>query len=210
MTRSGREPNLRTAGLTINGMKSKAPVVRLNQAILLLAGALFLVFIVAPDADRFYWTPLTIGLAYLGAAIAGGRDGGHWATACALTGWGAAVVLAGAARPDLDVSGLYLTGAGLGAIAGLLLQRAGFSVNPMGLAVTITGGGLALALTTQARGLLDDARTYAVLMGVVAAVNILLALTPRSQPTREEPEPTPPERHAQDASPDREVSYERR
>jgi hypothetical protein len=46
-------------------MTSKPPGVRLSQAILLLAGALFLVFIVAPDDERFYWTPLTIGLAYL-------------------------------------------------------------------------------------------------------------------------------------------------
>jgi hypothetical protein len=189
-------------------MSAKAPGVRLNQAILLLAGALFLVFIVAPDDERFYWTPLTIGLAYLGAAIAGGRDGGHWATACALTGWGAAVVLAGAARPDLDVSGLYLTGAGLGATAGLLLQRAGFSVNPMGLAVTITGGGLALALTTQAPGLLDDARTYAALIAAVAAGNIAIALTPRLQRARTQPPATPPEHHTQDPNLDREVTYD--
>jgi hypothetical protein len=189
-------------------MSPKAPGVRLNQAILLLAGALFLVFIVAPDDDRFYWTPLTIGLAYLGAAIAGGRDGGHWATACALTGWGAAVVLAGAARPDLDVSGLYLTGAGLGAAAGLLLQRAGFSVNPMGLAVTIAGGGLALALTTQAPGLLDDARAYAALMGAVAAVNIALALTPRRQPSRGQRRPTPPTLRTRDPNLDREVTHD--
>jgi hypothetical protein len=187
-------------------MTSKPPGVRVNQAILLLAGALFLVFVVAPDDGRFYWTPLTIGLAYLGAAIAGGRDGGHWATACALTGWGAAVVLAGAARPDLDVSGLYLTGAGLGAAAGLLLQRAGFSVNPMGLAVTITAGGLALALTTQAPGLLDDARTYAALIAAVAAANIALALAPRLQRRRTQPPATPPARHAQDPNLDREIT----
>jgi hypothetical protein len=53
-------------------MSDKDPGVRLNQAILLLAGAIFLVAIVAPEDGRFYWTPLTIGLAYLGAAIAGG------------------------------------------------------------------------------------------------------------------------------------------
>jgi hypothetical protein len=179
-------------------MSSKAPGVRLNQAILLLAGALFLVFVVAPEPGRFYWTPLTIGLAYLGAAIVGGREGGHWATACALTGWGAAVVLAGAARPDLDVSGLYLVGAGLGAVAGLLLQRAGFSVSTMGLALVITGAGLALALTTQAPGLLDDARTYAVAMGVVALVNIALAVMPQLQrkaaPARLSPQDTKLER----------------
>ena len=188
-------------------MTSKPPGVRLSQAILLLAGALFLVVIVAPAEERFYWTPLTIGLAYLGAAIAGGRDGGHWATACALTGWGAAVVLAGAARPDLDVSGLYLTGAGLGVTAGLLLQRAGFSVDPMGLAVTIVVGGLALALTTQAPGLLDDARTYAALIAAVAIANVILARAPRLQRRRTEPRPSPPIHH-RDPNLDREATYD--
>ena len=178
-------------------MSPKPPVVRLNQAILLLAGAVFLVFVVAADDDRFYWTPLTIGVAYLGAAIAGG----HWATACALTGWGAAVVLAGAARPNLDVSGLYLTGAGLGAAAGVLLQRAGFSVDPMGLALVIIGGGLALAFTTQAPGLLDEAATYAVIMGIVAIVNIALALAPRLQRTNEQPRATPSTLHEHDPKP---------
>lgn len=170
-------------------MTRKAPAVRLNQAVLLLAGALFLVIVVASDDARFYWTPLTIGLAYLGAALVGGRDGGHWATACALTGWGAAVAYAGAARPDLDFSGLYLVGAGAGMIAGLLLQRAGFGVDTMGMAVTITGGGLVLALTTQAPGVLADARTYAAAMGVVALVNIALAVVPRLQRQSSAPSP---------------------
>ncbi len=43
------------------------------------------------------------------------------------------MVLAGAARPDLDIAGLYLAGAGLGALAGLLIARAGYAVSSMGL-----------------------------------------------------------------------------
>jgi hypothetical protein len=155
--------------------------VRINQAVVLLTGALFLAFVVAPDDDRFYWTPLTVGLAFLSAAIAAGRQSGYWAPACALTGWGAAVVLAGAARPDLDVSGLYLAGAGLGIAGGLLLQQAGYSVNPMGLAVTIAIGGVILALTTQAEGVLDDARVYAAGLGMLAVANVVLAV--RRSPT---------------------------
>ena len=154
---------------------AKAPGTRLAQAVALLGGAAFLALVVAPDGARFYWTPLTIGLAYLAAAAAGGRDGGHWATACALTGWGAAVVLAGAAKPDLDVSGLYLAGAGLGAAAGLALRRAGFGVDPLGIALTIAASGLVLAFTTKGKGVLDDARTYAVALALVAVVNLALA-----------------------------------
>ena len=154
--------------------RAKPPEIRIQQGVLLLAGAVFLVIAVVPEAARFYWTPLTVGLAYLGAAIVGGRHGGHWATACALTGWGAAVVYAGAVRPDLDISGLYLAGAGLGMTAGLLLQRAGFEVDPLGLAVTVLAGGLVLAFTTQATGVLDDARTYAVALAGVAVTNFAL------------------------------------
>ena len=170
-------------------LSDKAPGVRLGQAILLLSGGLFLTVVVVPDASRFYWTPLTIGIAYLGAAIVGGRRGGHWATACVLTGWGAAVVFAGAIRPDLDTSGLYLTGAGLGAVTGLLLQRAGVEVSPLGLAGTITGGGLILALTTQFPGVLDNARTYAIGLGAVAVANIVLAVRPGRVPEHEEADP---------------------
>jgi hypothetical protein len=165
-------------------MSGKPAGVRVNQAVLLVAGALFLAFVVAPQDSRFYWTPLTIGLAYLGAATAGGRHGGHWATACALTGWGAAVVLAGAAKLDLDVSGLYLTGAGLGILAGLLLERRGFDVSAIGLAGTITVGGLILALTAQTTGVLDNARTYAIALGVVAVANIAIALRADRVPDR--------------------------
>lgn len=118
------------------------------------------------------------------------------------------MVLAGAARPDLDVSGLYLTGAGLGAAAGLLLQRAGFSVNPMGLAAVVTGGGLALALTTEAPGLLDDARTYAALIAAVALANIILAVAPGLQRPREQPSTAASTRHGQDRNVDREVTFD--
>ena len=130
-------------------MTAKPPLTRIAQAVALLAGALVLVAVIHPDDARFFWTPLVLGLAYLAAAAAGGRHGGHWATACVLTGWGAAVGLVGATRPELETSGLYLAGAGLGALAGLVLARAGFAVDPMGLAGTIAVAGLILALSTR-------------------------------------------------------------
>jgi hypothetical protein len=116
-----------------------------------------------------------VGLAYLGAAIAGGRRGGHWATACVLVGWGAAVVFVGAGRPDLDVAGLYMMGAGAGAVAGLLLGRAGVHVDPLGLAVAITAAGLILTFAARTPTVLEDARTYAALLASVAVANPALA-----------------------------------
>lgn len=156
-------------------MSAKPAEVRVKQAVMLLVGAVVLSAFVAPSDRRFYWTPLVLGLAYLAAAVSGGRRGGHWATACVLVGWGAAVALVGATRPDLDAAGLYLAGAGVGTGAGMLLQRAGVEVNPMGLATTIVAAGLILALAPRASDVLEDARTYAALLGVVAAANLVLA-----------------------------------
>lgn len=59
---------------------------------------------------------------------------------------GAAVVCARQAQPELDVAGLYLLGAGLGATAGLLLARRGFAVDPLGAEATIALPGTILAL----------------------------------------------------------------
>ena len=156
-------------------MTAKPPDVRVAQAITFLSGALALNVAVAPNDRRFYWTPLVVGLAYLAAAAVGGRRGGHWATACVLVGWGAAVVFAGAARPDLDIAGLYMAGAGLGAVAGLLLRRAGIDADPLGMAVAITAGGLILTFAAQAPSVLEEARTYAALLVLVALVNLALA-----------------------------------
>ena len=148
---------------------------RLLQGILLLAGALALILLVSTGALDFFWTPLILGLAYLAAAAAGGRKGGYWATACVLTGWGLAVVVIGEARPeDIDVSGSYLLGAGLGATVGALLARSGFGVSIVGLGATVAAAGLVLALTPAASDLLEEERTYALLLGVVGLVNVAL------------------------------------
>lgn len=168
MTGSGPSGTSRRAGPA-----PKTGSVRIEQGVALAGGAVALELLVARGDVPFYWTPLTIGLAYLVAAAVGGRDGGHWATATVLCGWGLAVVWAGADRPDLDIAGLYLVGAGIGASAGLLLRRAGFEVDALGAAATVAAAGLVLALAPQV-GELEDARTYAVALGLVALLNLLL------------------------------------
>jgi hypothetical protein len=150
------------------------PAVRINRAVLLLAGAAFLIVMVAPDDDRFYWTPLVLGLSFLAAAVAGPRTSGPWAPACVLVGWGAAVVFVRLAEPDLDTSGVYLAGAGAGVMAGAELARRGFAVDHTTLAATLVLGGAALALSTVA-GVFADARTYAALLGALAVAQLVLA-----------------------------------
>ena len=151
----------------------RPPPLRIRQGLVLLAGAIVLAVLLGPQDDRFYFVPLGLGLVYLAAAAAGGPRGGYWATALVLVGWGLAVVWVREGGPDLDTAGLYLAGAGLGATAGVLLARNGFAVDPLGLAGTVLAAGVVLALSPQWEEVLTEARTYALLVGVVGLANVV-------------------------------------
>ena len=155
--------------------------VRVNRAILLLAGAAFLLVMVAPDDDRFYWTPLVLGLSFLAAAAAGPRTSGPWAPACVLVGWGGAVVFVRLAEPDLDTSGVYLAGAGAGVLAGIELGRRGFASDHVTLASTLVIAGALLAVSTVA-DVFADARTYAALLGLAAVAQLVGAVRRKEDP----------------------------
>ncbi len=161
------------------GPSAKSADVRLLQAGAFLLGALALEVLVERGSTPFYWTPLIIGLSYLGAATVGGRTGGHWPTACVLVGWGAVVAWAGQTRPErVDLAGAYLAGGGAGVlVAGLLLRR-GFKVDVVGLGVAAIGAGLVLALASRHDGLVE-ARTFAIALAVLALVNVALGLAAR-------------------------------
>jgi hypothetical protein len=154
---------------------------RVNRAALLLAGAAFLLVMVAPDDDRFYWTPLVLGLSFLAAAAAGPRTSGPWAPACVLVGWGAAVIFVRLAEPDLDTSGVYLAGAGAGVLAGIELGRRGFASDHVTLASTLVIAGALLAVSTVA-DVFADARTYAALLGVLAVAQLVRAVHRKEDP----------------------------
>ncbi len=77
------------------------------------------------------------GLVYLAGALSGGPHGKLLGDGGVLIGWGAAVVVVRQLNPNLDTSGLYLLGAGLGATTGMLLARRGFAVDPLGMTLTI-------------------------------------------------------------------------
>ena len=160
-------------------MTVKPTQVRLLQALAFGLGALALEALVERGSVAFSWTPAIIGLAYLGAAVAGGRDGGHWPTALVLLGWGAVVAWAGETRPqDIDLAGAYLAGGGAGVLAGALLARRGWSVDPLGLGGATVGAGLVLALAPRVDALVE-ARTFALALLAVALVNAVLALARR-------------------------------
>lgn len=149
---------------------------RLRQGIVLLVGAIVIALAIGASPTGFHWTPLALGLVYLAAALSGGPQGSYWATAVVLVGWGTAVVLVRQLAPDLDTSGLYLAGAGLGATTGIVLTRRGFAVDPLGMTVTIAIGGPVLAVEPRYSSVLVDARFYALLLGVISLANFLLAV----------------------------------
>lgn len=159
-------------------LSDRPPDQRLRQGAVLLVAALVLALLLGDDPRRFFLVPIGLGVVYLLAALAGGRSGGYWATATVLVGWGAAVVLVKELRPELDTAGLYLLGAGLGAVAGELLARAGVAVDPLGLAGTVVLAGAILALAPKV-GAFTEARTFALAVGLVGLVNIVLAVVAR-------------------------------
>ncbi len=150
----------------------RTPGNRMIQGLLLAGGAALLEFSAGADRIGFYWTPLIIGAIYLVAALVDGPLGGYWATALGFTGWGLAVAYAGASRPlDVDIAGLYLAGVGLAVLAAALLRARGVAVSETGLALTIVGAGVVLALSPRVDALLD-ASTYALAIAVVGALNV--------------------------------------
>ena len=153
-------------------MPHRPAEMRLRQGLALLAGALAIALVLDADGSRFYLTPFAVGLTYLVAAALGGRRGGYWATAVVLVGWGVAVIVVRQAQPELDTAGLYLAGAGAGATIGMALRRAGFDVDPLGAAATVLAAGLILAFAPQS-DVLEDSRTYAVLIGAVGLANVV-------------------------------------
>lgn len=162
--------------------RDRAIRLRLRQGLVLSGGAVLFGLLVGSGPDTFYWTPLGIGLVYLAASVAGGRQGGYWAGALVLVGWGAAVAYAREVRPDVDIAGLYLCGAGVGATAAVLAGRAGIRADPLGVAATVTIAGAILALSGRWSEL-TEARTYALFVGAVGLVNVIWALVAERRDT---------------------------
>lgn len=164
------------------GPNAKTSTTRFIQAGAFALGALALYFLIEKGSLEFYWVPITVGAAYLAAAAAGGKAGGHWPTAVVIVGWGAVVVWAGETRPEnLDIAGLYLAGAGAGVLVGGILIRLGFAVDVIGLGGAALAAGLILAFAGRVDQFVE-AQYFALLLAVVAVVNIVLGVAARGKP----------------------------
>lgn len=153
---------------------AKSPSTRLGQGLVFLLGAVVTYVLLADEPRLFYRVPITLGIVYLVAAAVGGRDGGHWSTACVLCGWGLAVVALQDWDLDMNAASAYLAGAGLGALVAGGLERVGVSADLLGVAGTILIAGLVFGLEDDVGEVLDAA-TYAYLLAAVGVVNLALA-----------------------------------
>lgn len=156
-------------------MTEKSVAVRVRQAAAFALGAVIYLLWTGVDGERFRWTPFVIGLVYLAAAALGGRRGGHWATACVLTGWGVSVLLFDEVRPGSGEGLFYAAGLLVGAVTAAVLAARGFSAAPAGIIGAVIGAVVFLALEPRV-SLLDKTTLYASLLAAVAAVNVGLAL----------------------------------
>ncbi len=160
---------------------TKSTETRLLQALAFALGAIALYLLVEQGKVKFYWTPLIIGLSYLGAAVVGGRQGGHWPTALVLVGWGGVVAWSARTSPELDTAGLYLAGGGLGVLVAGILLHAGFKIDVIGLGGSAAAAGLVLAFSGKVDYFVQGG-FFAILLAIVAAVNVALALAARGKP----------------------------
>ncbi len=147
-----------------------------------MVGAVVIALAVGGSSSGFYYTPLALGLTYTAGAIAGGSQGSYWATAVTLVGWGVAVVFVHQAHPNLDLAGLYLAGAGLGATAGMLLARRGFAVDPVGVTATVAVGGVLLTFESRWQSVLGNARYYALFLAILGLANLVIGAVTDKRP----------------------------
>ncbi len=157
--------------------------VRIRRGGALLAGAAVYALLVYGPLE-FLWTPFLLGLAYFGAALVGGRQGGMWATALVLTGWGVGVLMANKLEIGVTSADGYLIGVGAAGLVGGLLARSGFAVDLLGIGATALLAGVLHTFAGDQIPALVKPWPYVVLLGVVGAMNLALALAPRSSAAR--------------------------
>lgn len=157
--------------------------VRIRQGIALLGGAGVLQLAVASGPLSFFWTPCFVGIAYLAAALAGGRRGGYWPTAIVFLTFGLTVGLLSEQRGlDVRVPAAYIASMGLAAILGALLQRRGFLLDLMGVGGAIFLAGLFYALDRYWVAVLGRADTYAALIAMVGLWSLIAAVRTPADP----------------------------
>lgn len=152
-----------------------------------LAGALVVSLGVAPVGPLpFYTTPLILGLTYLAAADAAGRQATLWAPGLIITAWGGAVLLVFSRTLNADFSAVAVTALGVGATAAALLGRRGFRVDGIAIALSILFAGLTELVASFGVAFLGRGWFYGILLGVWVLADLarLSPLTRTGPPSR--------------------------
>jgi hypothetical protein len=150
--------------------------IRLRHGAILLAGAAAVELLVGLGPLAFHWTPLIVGVTYLGVAASGGRPHGHWATGIVLVAFGVTVVSIDQLNTGINPPAGYLMGAGIGGMVAAALDHRDFSVDSMGIAGAVTASGLFLFLADEYPKVLARGEAYAILLGLVGLANVVLAV----------------------------------
>ncbi len=158
---------------SLTGVDPLPRAIRLRRAGVLGLGAVAYALLVGGPLD-FVWTPFVLGVVYLVAAAAGGPEGGLWATACVLLGWGLGVLLWSQTDVEVERSAAEVFGVGLGVTAAAVLARRGFASEFTGAGATVLFAG-AVFLFGRSVDVVTEWWPYALLLALVAAFNLAQA-----------------------------------
>ncbi len=155
--------------------------VRLRRAAVLFAGAAAMAVAISPGPLPFYWTPLFTGVVYLGVVALGGRSDGYWSAALVVSIWGLTVVAISAWNLPIRQAAAYMVAVGVAALVAGFLEKRGFTVSLTSLGLAIVVSGLFFALDRYWVSLLGRARTYAILLALWGAMELVLAARARGR-----------------------------
>ncbi len=154
--------------------------VRLRRAAVLFAGAAAMAVAISPGPLPFYWTPLFAGVVYLAVVVLGGRGDGYWSAALVVACWGVTVVSISAWDLPIRVPAAYMVSVGVAAIVAGALQKRGFAVSLTSVGSAAVVSGLFYALDRY-WVILGRARTYAALLALWGAMELVLAARSRDR-----------------------------
>jgi len=147
---------------------------RRRQGAVLLAGAAVTYVLLGPAGLGFHWTPLVIGLAYLAAALAGGRRGSYWSTAVVLSVFGLGPVAIFALEVDVTQAAAYTVCLGLAVLLAAQLAERGWAISATAVGAVILALGVVYALQPEVE-LVEEPAVYAVALAVVGALRLARA-----------------------------------
>lgn len=151
---------------------------RRRSALALLAGAVVMGFVVQTKLIPFYWTPLIVGLTYLGAAVIGGRKGTLWAPGIVTTCWGIAVLLGVFKVVTIDNKLSYDIAAAIGVAIVLAFRRFTMTTAAGPVGVLVSVGVIQVQNYAHPPSWIFQGFTFAVLLGLWAVWELRPAAAP--------------------------------